>query len=54
MDSLMELMQEVQEFGQPPIEIIQDIAPGIQLDDDGNPNLPFSLGDAGDEECCIS
>jgi hypothetical protein len=54
MGKLMELMQEVQEYGQPPVEIIQEIAPGIELDDDGMPKLdgtglPFS----GNDECQI-
>lgn len=52
---LMELMQQVQEFGQPPPEIIKDIAPGLELDADGVPRLdtmggmPFN----GDEECRV-
>lgn len=53
---LMSLMQEVQEFGQPPAEIIKDIAPGIELDANGMPKLdesgiPF-LGE-GQEECRV-
>jgi len=55
---LMILMQEVQEYGQPPPEIIQDIAPGLQLDADGMPvmdgsaaGLPFLGGN--NDECCI-
>ena len=40
----MELMQEVQEYGQPPAEIVQELAPGIELDEDGLPKL----GGAGD------
>jgi peroxin-19 len=52
---LMDLMQEVQEYGQPPTEIIQEIAPGIELDAEGMPkldgsNLPFPPN----EECCIT
>lgn len=51
---LMELMQEVQEYGQPPAEIIQEIAPGIELDSDGMPKfdaskMPFD----GNDECLI-
>jgi peroxin-19 len=50
---LLELMQQVQEYGQPPQEIIQDIAPGLELDEDGmpkmNPMMP-GLG-GGDEDC---
>lgn len=53
---IMQLMQEVQEFGQPPSEIIQNIAPGLEFDADGLPimngagGLPFP---GADEECRI-
>lgn len=36
---LVHLMQEVQEYGQPPPDLIQTIAPGLSLDADGLPNL---------------
>lgn len=50
----MELMQEVQEYGQPPVEIIREMAPDIELDEDGMPKLdgtgfPFP----GNDECQI-
>jgi peroxin-19 len=48
--ALMTLMQDVQEYGQPPNEIIQEIAPGLELDEDGMPKLDA----AGlNEECRI-
>ena len=34
-DRLMELMQEIQEYGQPPVEIIKDLAPDLDFDDEG-------------------
>jgi peroxin-19 len=46
-------MQQVQEFGQPPQEIIRDIAPGLELDDDGMPKINPMMGLGGDEECII-
>jgi len=49
---LIELMQEVQEFGQPPQEIINDIAPGLELDQDGMPKIN-PLDTLGNEECCV-
>mmetsp|Transcript_33787 Transcript_33787/g.56490 ORF Transcript_33787/g.56490 Transcript_33787/m.56490 type:complete len:136 (-) Transcript_33787:52-459(-) len=62
MGRLLELMQKVQEYGQPPAEIIKDIAPGLELDEEGMPKnivegaLPF-LGSAGavanGEECPV-
>ena len=50
----MELMQEVQKYGQPPMEIVQEIAPGLELDGDGMPavNPLMNIG-IGDDECCI-
>jgi peroxin-19 len=46
-------MQQVQEFGQPPQEIIRDIAPGLELDGDGMPKINPLMGLGGDEECII-
>ncbi|OQR92371.1 hypothetical protein THRCLA_08722 [Thraustotheca clavata] len=37
---LSELMQEMQECGQPPSEIVKELAPGLQFDDDGMPIMP--------------
>uniref|UniRef100_A0A7S1XKR9 Peroxin-19 n=1 Tax=Phaeomonas parva TaxID=124430 RepID=A0A7S1XKR9_9STRA len=37
---LMELMQDVQEFGQPPAEIIKELAPGLEFNEDGMPIMP--------------
>mmetsp|Transcript_20451 Transcript_20451/g.42030 ORF Transcript_20451/g.42030 Transcript_20451/m.42030 type:complete len:366 (-) Transcript_20451:52-1149(-) len=54
---ILELMQEVQEYGQPPAEIIQDIAPGLELDEEGLPKMnampPFMGGGSGNpgEDC---
>eukprot|EP00544_Gedaniella_sp_CCMP2646_P009073 CAMPEP_0202498302 /NCGR_PEP_ID=MMETSP1361-20130828/25489_1 /ASSEMBLY_ACC=CAM_ASM_000849 /TAXON_ID=210615 /ORGANISM="Staurosira complex sp., Strain CCMP2646" /LENGTH=319 /DNA_ID=CAMNT_0049130137 /DNA_START=15 /DNA_END=974 /DNA_ORIENTATION=+ len=36
---LMKLMQDVQEYGQPPPDIIKEIAPGLDLDEEGVPKL---------------
>ena len=50
---LMMLMQAVQEFGQPPADIIQDIAPGLELDEEGSPKLNSSgLPFPGNDEDC--
>jgi len=43
---IMELMQQVQEFGQPPKEIIAEVAPELELDEDGMPKL-------GEGDCSI-
>jgi Pex19 protein family len=57
---ITEYMHNVQEHGQPPKEIIQLISPGIELNDDGIPDLfggdmstipPF--GQMKDEDCTI-
>jgi peroxin-19 len=37
---LMELMFDMQQFGQPPAEIIQDLAPGLRFDENGMPIMP--------------
>jgi Pex19 protein family len=63
---LMDLMQQVQEYGQPPVEIIQAIAPGMELDDHGLPKLdggvgvgggtglpPFGDGTGGPDDCIV-
>lgn len=36
----MELMQDMQETGAPPSEIIKELAPGLQFTEDGMPMLP--------------
>lgn len=38
----MDLMQEAQEYGQPPADIIQQIAPGLEVDEDGLPKLDMN------------
>lgn len=50
---LVSLMQQVQEYGQPPAEIIQEIAPGLDLDQDGVPKFQFPGGGDGDEDCVV-
>ncbi len=56
---LLEIMQEVQEYGQPPPEIINEIAPGLELDEEGLPKMnggvlpPFLGGNPGPEDCRI-
>jgi peroxin-19 len=44
---LVELMQDIQEYGQPPPDLIKSIAPGLELDADGLPQFN-SPGD-----CCV-
>jgi len=51
-EKLMGLMQNVQEYGQPPPEIVKEIAPGLELDSDGVPKIDGLFGD-GEEECRI-
>jgi Pex19 protein family len=62
MKQLIALMQEVQEYGQPPSDIIQAIAPGIALDDNGVPIMnatggttfpPFGGTNHNDDDCCV-
>lgn len=37
---LMELMFDMQAFGQPPADIIKDLAPGLKFDENGMPIMP--------------
>ena len=63
-DRLMELMQDIQEYGQPPAEIIKELAPELEFDAEGMPimdprggmipGMPFPGGMTGNEQCCIS
>ncbi len=41
---ILELMQDVQQFGQPPAEIIKDLAPHLKFDKAGVPILPNLAG----------
>ena len=56
---ILEIMEEVQEYGQPPPEIINEIAPGLELDEDGLPKMnggmmpPLFGGNSGGEDCRI-
>eukprot|EP00941_MAST-03F_sp_MAST-3F-sp1_P002432 g2432.t1 len=43
-ERLMELMQDMQECGQPPAEIVKELAPGLQFGSDGMPIMP-NMGD---------
>lgn len=36
----MELMYDIQYYGQPPAEIIRDLAPGLKFDENGMPIMP--------------
>mmetsp|Transcript_12404 Transcript_12404/g.19206 ORF Transcript_12404/g.19206 Transcript_12404/m.19206 type:complete len:302 (+) Transcript_12404:75-980(+) len=38
-DKLIDLMKEVQEYGLPPTEIVTEIAPDLELDEDGAPKI---------------
>ena len=37
---LMELMNDIQEYGQPPSEIIKELAPGLEFNEQGMPVMP--------------
>jgi peroxin-19 len=37
---LMELMNDIQEYGQPPSEIIKELAPGLSFNEQGLPIMP--------------
>jgi len=37
---LMELMYDVQRYGQPPADLIKDLAPSLAFDENGMPIMP--------------
>lgn len=37
---LVEIMHDIQEFGQPPADIIKELAPGLDFNDEGLPVMP--------------
>ena len=37
---LMELMFDMQQYGQPPADIIRELAPGLKFDENGMPIMP--------------
>uniref|UniRef100_A0A7S4R4K2 Peroxin-19 n=2 Tax=Ditylum brightwellii TaxID=49249 RepID=A0A7S4R4K2_9STRA len=54
---LMELMQDIQEYGQPPAEIIKELAPDLEFDEEGMPKmdgpLPGMPPFPGNEQCNV-
>lgn len=36
----MELMFDLQQYGQPPADIMKDLAPGLKFDENGMPIMP--------------
>jgi len=44
---LTELMQDIQEFGQPPADIIKELAPELEFDEEGMPKMDFGMGMPG-------
>jgi len=42
-----ELLQDMQEFGQPPAELIKELAPGLEMSPDGVPIMPGLMGNNG-------
>jgi hypothetical protein len=42
----MELMFDMQQYGQPPAEIIKDLAPGLKFDENG---MPIMVRDYDDD-----
>jgi peroxin-19 len=42
---VVELMQKMQSFGNPPEGLVDDMAPGMEMGPDGLPNLPDNMPD---------
>ncbi|XP_070182579.1 peroxisomal biogenesis factor 19-like [Littorina saxatilis] len=39
-EKLLDLMQQMQELGQPPKDIVGEMAPGLEFDENGMPKIP--------------
>lgn len=55
---IVDIMQHMQECGQPPSDIVQELTPGLELEPDGLPSLSELLRDGGpatgqDQNCRI-
>lgn len=54
---LMELMQNIQEFGQPPADIMKKLSPELDFNEDGMPKIgdfgSLNLNSFGDKEQCV-
>ena len=48
------LLQEMQECGQPPQELLSALAPGASFGADGMPTLPGGMPPELAEQCCIA
>lgn len=51
MQEVVQLMQEMAEYGQPPQDIIKELAPGVQIGPDGVPVFPGGE-EGGDNSAC--
>eukprot|EP00004_Rigifila_ramosa_P022537 TRINITY_DN6166_c0_g1_i4.p1 TRINITY_DN6166_c0_g1~~TRINITY_DN6166_c0_g1_i4.p1 ORF type:complete len:204 (+),score=54.77 TRINITY_DN6166_c0_g1_i4:273-884(+) len=52
-EQVVELMEQMQGLGQPPPEIIKDIAPGVEFGPNGAPMMPGMPPGLGDQQCCV-
>ncbi|XP_076438352.1 peroxisomal biogenesis factor 19-like [Babylonia areolata] len=48
-EKLLDLMQKMQDLGQPPKDIVGDMAPGLEFDEHGMPKLPGM----DSSQCCL-
>ncbi|XP_064617802.1 peroxisomal biogenesis factor 19-like isoform X2 [Liolophura sinensis] len=46
-EKILDLMQQMQELGHPPKDIVGEMAPGLEFDENGVPKLPTP------EQCCV-
>lgn len=52
-DRLSDLMNCLQEYGQPPADLVQELAPDLQFGDDGLPKMDGNMNMPGMDEDCI-
>lgn len=52
-DQVLQLMQKMQDLGQPPSELVGEMGPGLQFDAQGNPMMPPDLNIADPSQCSL-
>lgn len=52
-DRVLQLMQKMQDLGQPPSDLVGEMGPGLQFDAQGNPMMPPGLNIADPNQCSL-
>lgn len=52
-NTILDLMQKMQNCGQPPKDLVDDMGPAISFDDEGNPVFPSMPGVSDPSQCSV-